>query len=81
MTPNEFITSLLLTKPYSIDYCGTHTTALAASYHLKEITQSERKLTKEEILNVNYFNKLTKEDFGEIIFRGIDENGDSVYSI
>ena len=31
------------------DYGGTHTTALAAAYHLKEITQSERKLTKEEI--------------------------------
>ncbi|TQR20717.1 DUF3189 family protein [Psychrobacillus vulpis] len=63
------------------DYGGTHTTALAAAYHLKEITQSERKLTKEEILNVNYFNKLTKEDSGKIIFHGIDENGDSVYTI
>ena len=30
-----------------------------SSYHLKEITQSERKLTKGEILNVNYFNKFT----------------------
>ena len=32
------------------DYGGTHTTSLAAAYHLKEIEQSERKLTKEEIL-------------------------------
>ncbi len=63
------------------DYGGTHTTALAAAYHLREITQSGRKLTKEEILNVNYFNKLTKEDSGKIIFHGIDENGDSVYTI
>jgi hypothetical protein len=63
------------------DYGGTHTTALVAAYHLKDITQSERKLTKEEILNVNYFNKLTKKDFGKIIFHGIDENGDSVYTI
>lgn len=63
------------------DYGGTHTTALAAAYHLKEITQSERKLTTEEILNVNYFNKLTKEDFGKLIFHGVDENGDSVYTI
>ncbi|OZB94099.1 DUF3189 family protein [Paenibacillus sp. XY044] len=63
------------------DYGGTHTTALAAAYHLKEITQSERKLTKEEILNVNYFNKLTKDDSGKIIFHGMDENGDSVYTI
>jgi hypothetical protein len=63
------------------DYGGTHTTALAAAYHLKEIIQSERKLTKEEILNVNYFNKLTKDDSGKIIFHGIDENGDSVYTL
>lgn len=63
------------------DYGGTHTTALAAAYHLKELTQSERKLTKEEILNVTYFNKLTKNDSGKIIFHGKDENGDSVYTI
>jgi hypothetical protein len=63
------------------DYGGTHTTALAAAYHLKEITQSERKLTTEEILNVNYFNKLSKEDFGKLIFHGVDDNGDSVYTI
>ena len=63
------------------DYGGTHTTSLAAAYHLKEIIQSERQLTKEEILNVNYFNKLTKEDAGRFIFHGVDENGDSVYTI
>lgn len=63
------------------DYGGTHTTALAAAYHLKEIIQSEKKLTKEEILNVNYFNQLTKKDAGRIIFHGTDENGDSVYTI
>lgn len=63
------------------DYGGTHTTALAAAYHLKEIIQSEQKLTKEEILNVNYFNQLTKKDAGRIIFHGTDENGDSVYTI
>ncbi|MFD2116306.1 DUF3189 family protein [Paenibacillus yanchengensis] len=63
------------------DYGGTHTTSLAAAYHLKQISQSERKLTKEEILNVNYFNKLTKDDFGKIIFHGVDENGDSVYTV
>jgi hypothetical protein len=63
------------------DYGGTHTTSLAAAYHLKQITQSERKLTSEEILNVKFFNKLTKKDFGKIIFHGIDEYGDSVYTI
>ena len=63
------------------DFGGTHTTSLAAAYHLKELDQSERKLTKEEILHVNYFNKLTKKDAGKILFHGIDENGDSVYTI
>lgn len=63
------------------DYGGTHTTSLAAAYHLKQLPQSERKLTSEEILNVKYFNQLTKEDFGKIIFHGKDEEGNSVYSI
>lgn len=63
------------------DYGGTHTTSLAAAYHLKQITQSERKLTSEEILNVNFFNKMTKKDFGRIIFHGIDEQGNSVHTI
>lgn len=63
------------------DYGGTHTTSLAAAYHLKQLPQSEKKLTTEEILNVKYFNKLTKEDFGKLIFHGIDEEGNSVYSI
>jgi hypothetical protein len=63
------------------DYGGTHTTALAAAYHLKQLPQSERKLTTEEILTTKFFNKLTKEDFGRIIFHGVDEDGNSVYTI
>lgn len=63
------------------DYGGTHTTSLAAAYHLKELAQSERKLTKEEILNVRFFNKLTKKDSGKLIFHGIDDNGDPVYTL
>ncbi|MGM0878924.1 MAG: DUF3189 family protein [Bacillota bacterium] len=62
------------------DYGGTHTTALAAAYHLKNLP-TDRKLTKGEILNVNYFNKLTTSDIGKIIFHGIDEDGNSVYTI
>ncbi|VEF46459.1 Protein of uncharacterised function (DUF3189) [Bacillus freudenreichii] len=63
------------------DYGGTHTTALAAAYHLKQLPQSERKLTSEEILNVKYFNRLTRKDFGKLIFHGNDEDGNSVYTI
>src|SRR6476620_9356977 len=62
------------------DYGGTHTTSLAAAYHLKKLP-TNRRLTKEEILNVDYFNKLTKADFGKLIFHGIDEDKNSVYTI
>lgn len=63
------------------DYGGTHTTSLAAAYHLKQLPQSEKELSAEEILNVKYFNQLTKDDFGKLIFHGIDDEGHSVYSI
>ncbi|HDR8232998.1 MULTISPECIES: DUF3189 family protein, partial [Bacillus cereus group] len=43
------------------DFGGTHSTALAAAYHLNKLP-TDRKLTKEEILNVDYFNKLKTED-------------------
>lgn len=63
------------------DYGGTHTTSLAAAYHLHQLPQSERTLTSEQILNVKYFNKLTKEDFGKLIFHGKDEDKNDVYTI
>jgi len=62
------------------DYGGTHTTSMAAAYHLKKLP-TDRKLTKEEILNIDYFNKLTQSDMGKIIFHGEDEYGNSVYTI
>ncbi|MCM2533800.1 DUF3189 family protein [Neobacillus pocheonensis] len=63
------------------DYGGTHTTSMAAAYHLKQLPQSERKLTTEEILNVKFFNKLTHADFGKLILHGTDEDGNLVYTI
>ncbi|MBO0998404.1 DUF3189 family protein [Bacillus sp. SD075] len=60
------------------DYGGTHTTSLAAAYHLNQLPQSERKLTSEEIFNVKYF---TKEDAGKLIFRRNDEDGNFVYTM
>ncbi|MFB4473977.1 DUF3189 family protein [Oceanobacillus caeni] len=62
------------------DYGGTHTTSLAAAYHLKKLP-TDRKLTKDEIVNVDYFNKLTKHDLGKLIFHGIDEEGNKVYTL
>lgn len=49
------------------DFGGTHTTSLAAAYHLNKLP-TDRKLTKEEILNVEYFNKLKTEDMGKLFF-------------
>ncbi|PFK67551.1 ABC transporter [Priestia megaterium] len=62
------------------DYGGTHTTSIAAAYHLKKLPTS-RILTKNEILNIDYFNKLTHSDMGKMIFHGIDTEGHSVYTI
>ncbi|MCR8645481.1 DUF3189 family protein [Paenibacillus sp. N1-5-1-14] len=62
------------------DYGGTHTTSLAAAYHLNKLP-TNRKLTKEEILNVDYFNKLKTSDMGKLIFHGIDDKGNHVYTI
>jgi hypothetical protein len=63
------------------DFGGTHTTSMAAAYHLKQLPQSERKLTTDEILNIKYFNKLTHADFGKIIYHGEDDEGNTVYTL
>ncbi|MCO7176775.1 DUF3189 family protein [Sporolactobacillus kofuensis] len=62
------------------DFGGTHTTALAAAYHLKLIPK-DRKLTKQEILSVPYFNELNSSDMGKIIYHGTDDDGNSVYTL
>ena len=62
------------------DYGGTHTTSLAAAYHLNKLP-THRQLTKEEILAVDYFDKLNTSDMGKLIFHGLDENGNPVYTI
>ncbi|SDM92401.1 Protein of unknown function [Paenibacillus sp. yr247] len=62
------------------DFGGTHTTALAAAYHLNKLPKN-RELTKEEILKVDYFNKLQTSDMGKLIFHGLDENGNPVYTM
>jgi hypothetical protein len=61
-------------------YGGTHSSALAAAYHLKKLDPT-REPTKEEILNTHNFNTLTRKDFGKLYFKGIDEDGNKVYTI
>jgi Protein of unknown function (DUF3189) len=62
------------------DFGGTHTTALAAAFHLKKLP-AHAELTREQILNIEYFNKLDTSDMGKIIFHGVDEEGHSVYTV
>ncbi|HWO78389.1 MAG TPA: DUF3189 family protein [Bacillus sp. (in: firmicutes)] len=63
------------------DFGGTHTTSMAAAYHLKILLPSSKILSKEEILSIPYFNKLNKQDAGKLIFHGNDEEGHPVYTI
>lgn len=61
-------------------YGGTHSSVLTSAVHLG-LLPSDRVPSKEEILNLKYFNKLTYKDMGRLIFHGIDECGNKVYTI
>ena len=60
-------------------FAGTHSSALAAAYHLKKIPR-DKIPSKEEILNIDIFNKLTPNDFGRFIYHGKDEEENEVYT-
>ncbi|MDQ0193782.1 DUF3189 family protein [Paenibacillus wynnii] len=62
------------------DFGGTHTTAMAAAYHLKKLDEN-REPTKDEILNTHNYNKLTYNDRGKLYFHGLDEEGNKVYTV
>lgn len=62
------------------DYGGTHTTSMAAAFHLNKLPK-DRTLTKEEILQISYFNKLNSSDFGKLIFHGTDNDKNPVYTL
>lgn len=59
---------------------GTHSSALAAAYHLKKLPL-DRPPTDEEVKNAYLFNKLKPKDGGKLFHHGTDENGDQVYTI
>ena len=61
-------------------YGGTHSSSIAAEVHLKRIP-SDRIPSTEEILNIQYFNKLTYKDMGKIIYRGTDDEGNKVFTL
>lgn len=63
------------------DYGGTHTSSLAAAYHLNILPASTDQLSKEQILSVPFFNQLKKSEAGKLIFHGKDQDGNRVYTI
>ncbi|MFA9558858.1 DUF3189 family protein [Evansella sp. AB-rgal1] len=61
-------------------YAGTHSSAIASAYHLNKLPK-DRIPTKEEILNIDIFNKLTTKAMGRFVYHGKDENGDKVFTM
>lgn len=61
-------------------YAGTHSSSLASAVHLKKLPL-DRIPSKREILETEYFDKLTSKDFGRVIYRGTDEEGNKVFTI
>lgn len=61
-------------------YAGTHTSSLASAIHLKKLP-ADRVLTKREILETDYFDKLKPKDIGRIIYRGTDDEGNKVFTM
>jgi hypothetical protein len=61
-------------------FAGTHSSVLAASYHLNKLPL-DRPPTKEEILNIELFNKLVISDRGKFFYHGKDDEGNKVFTI
>ena len=61
-------------------YGGTHSSILASAIHLKMLPM-DRVPTKQEILGIKYFNKLTYSDMGRLIFHGVDDEGNRIYTV
>ncbi|MBM7646159.1 hypothetical protein JOD45_002385 [Scopulibacillus daqui] len=59
---------------------GTHSSALAAAYHLNKLPLDHQP-TKEDILRVDIFNKLTYKDRGKFYLHGVDEDNNKVYTL
>ncbi|MHB1391929.1 MAG: DUF3189 family protein [Clostridia bacterium] len=61
-------------------YGGTHSSILASAIHLKKLPM-DRIPTKQEILGIEHFNRLTYSDMGRLIFHGMDDEGNRIYTI
>jgi len=59
---------------------GAHSSAIASAIHLG-ILPKTRTATNSEILSIPYYDNITREHYGRIIHRGIDEYGNNVYTL
>lgn len=59
---------------------GAHSSVFAAAVHLG-LLPKDRKPTKEDILNIPFFDTLSKQEQGKILLRGIDEKGNRVFTL
>ncbi len=59
---------------------GSHSSIFAASIHLGLLPKG-RKLKKEDILNLPFFDTLSKQEQGKILLRGLDEKGNRVFTL
>lgn len=61
-------------------YGGTHSSIIASAIHLKKLPE-DRIPTKKQILDTEYFNKLTYSDMGRLILHGQDTSGNKIFTI
>jgi hypothetical protein len=59
---------------------GAHSSAIASAIHLGLLPR-KRVATAVEILSIPYFDNTTREHYGRIIHRGIDEYGNDIYTL
>lgn len=59
---------------------GSHSSVLAAAIHLGLLPEN-RKPTKKDILNIPFFDTLSKQEQGKILLRGIDEKENRVFTL
>jgi hypothetical protein len=61
-------------------FAGTHSSVLAASYHMNKLPL-DRAPTRQEILGIELFNKLRYTDRGKFFYHGLDDEGNKVFTI
>lgn len=61
-------------------YGGTHSSVLAATYHLNRLNDRNSP-TKDELFKIPLFNKLIYGNIGELFFHGVDNEGNKVYTM